>query len=152
LPNLPKVVIYVLAVDAAASPVSPQRDLRGIRVMVERVESVMEMVEEAVRQDPKIASRSLYRRACEIEASIRDLSVRQFHAAYALPAKRRLGRRSGGATGDRPAPGDVDREALRRVLLQFAEEVAGARNRVALVQVLAGIDSYVDDISKVLTP
>jgi hypothetical protein len=51
---------------------------------------IMAMVERAMKRDPSIATRDLYERAVEQLKEIGELTVRQFHGRYALPAKRKL--------------------------------------------------------------
>ena len=51
---------------------------------------VMAMVERAVKKDPSIATRDLYERAVKQHKAVGELTVRQFHGRYALPAKRKL--------------------------------------------------------------
>lgn len=42
----------------------------------------------------------------------------------------------------------VNREAIRRVLLKFAKDVAGVHDKGAVVDIIAGLDKYVDQVAK----
>ena len=131
--------------------------------MAEVDEKVMGFVEKVLDEDPGIPLEDLFERAKEGNASIQDLSKRQFNARYPLQVKRRRsqGRRPGGGTrkkgpkagvvnsrsgGRRKAPGS--REAVRQVFLQFATDITGAEERKDLVKVLADVDRYVDQALK----
>ena len=57
---------------------------------VERNERVMEMVEEALRENPDVSNDELQERAAEIDPAIADLSARSFHARYPLQVKRQM--------------------------------------------------------------
>ena len=58
--------------------------------MAETIPKVKAMVERAIKKDAGVKSADLYERAKKIDSSISDLSVRQFHASYALAARRKL--------------------------------------------------------------
>ena len=60
---------------------------------------VMEMVEAELAKNPSISSEELYKRAQDVDASIGDLNLRQFHARYPLQVKRRAAR-AGKATAE----------------------------------------------------
>lgn len=138
--------------------------------MAERNEQVMEMVAKALEEDPDVKAEVLYERAREIDAGIGDLSLRQFHARYPLPVKRKRGAARKGATRKRKkaargsqrsaasAPGSPGgkrgakqrdanpRDAVRRIFLDFASELARAESRAAIVDVLGSVDDYVDRV------
>lgn len=118
----------------------------------------MELVERELEKNPDVSTKELYRKATEASPKIGELSLRQFNARYPLQVKRQMApskpkkqRRSGGASrGSRQkaAGGAVDREAVRGVLLELVKDVTAAEDRAAVVDVLAGIDGYVDKVTK----
>lgn len=58
--------------------------------------------------------------------------------------------RAGGRRGGASAAGEgVDREAVRRVLLDFATDFAEAESRSEIVRVLNGVDAYVERITRI---
>lgn len=122
------------------------------------VDKVMQFVEEQVKKDPRVSSTELYEQAKKLDSSIGKLTVRQFHAKYPLVAKRKLApkkprktkakkKRTSKAKA-RTADGKVDREAVRKVLLQFAKDLATADSQAGTIDVLAGLDKYVEKIEK----
>ena len=58
-------------------------------------QEVIELVERRLRENPALTSAELQREALEIDKSVKVLSPRQFHATYALQARRRLFGRAG---------------------------------------------------------
>ncbi len=58
---------------------------------------VAAMVERALKKNPELRSAELQERAIKLDKSVRNLTGRQFHARYALQARKRLfgGKRSG---------------------------------------------------------
>ena len=138
--------------------------------MAERSQSVIDRVARALRDTPGSRSRDLYDLAKQVDPAVGDLSVRQFHASYVLPARRagskgaaqkvtraKGGRKSGPTREKREAsprePRPVaapaasgEREVVRRVLLRFASDISGAETRSEIVGVLAGLDGYVEQI------
>jgi hypothetical protein len=146
--------------------------------VAERNEKVMEMVVKELDKDPSVGLESLYRRAKEIDSSISELSLRQFHARYPLQVKRSRTRgaakkqkgsqtkkRAGAgdkttaprvakqprSRGDAPAVGAAfDREKVRQLFLEFASDFAEAETRRDFVRVLSSVDSYVNRLAKVV--
>jgi hypothetical protein len=145
--------------------------------VAERNEQVMEMVVKELDKEPSVGLESLYARAKEIDSSISELSLRQFHARYPLQVKRSRSRgvakkrgasaKKRAAGGDKPsaarAPtqrrsrGDAsgggaefDREKVRQLFLEFASEFAEAETRKEIVRVLSSVDSYVNRLAKVV--
>lgn len=146
--------------------------------VAERNEKVMEMVVKELDKDPSVGLESLYGRAKEIDSSISELSLRQFHARYPLQVKRSRTRsaakkQKGSQTkkravavdkttaprvakqrrsrGDAPAVGaDFDREKVRQLFLEFASDFAEAETRRDFVRVLSSVDSYVNRLAKVV--
>lgn len=51
---------------------------------------VVAMVERALKKNPELRSTDLQERAVKIDKTLGKLNGRQFHARYALPARRRL--------------------------------------------------------------
>lgn len=125
-------------------------------------EKVMSFVEKVLDQDPDIQLEDLFQRAKDRNASVADLSRRQFNARYPLQVKRRRSQamRGKGGTGKKKAKGAAkprnrgtersqgSREAVRQVFLQFATDITGAEERKELVRVLADVDRYVDKALK----
>lgn len=125
--------------------------------MAERNPEVMEMVAQELDRDGKVSVEALFEKAREIDSSIDELSLRQFHARYPLPLKRARskGKRDAGARKGKPSkPGrsrspspqvkGSSRDEVRRIFLDFAGELARAESRAAIVDVLARVDEFVD--------
>ena len=70
--------------------------------MAESNPKILAMVERALKKNPALASTELHQRAQRIDKSIAGLSGRQFHARYALAARKRL---AGGGSRRRRKPG-----------------------------------------------
>ena len=122
-------------------------------------DKVMQFVEEQLKKEPGLSSRELYERAKKVYRSVGKLSVRQFHAMYPLVVKRRLAAKKpprrpkakkarAAKTRTQITESKVDREAVRKVLLQFAKDLATAKGQVGTIEVLTGLDAYVDKIVK----
>lgn len=127
--------------------------------MADRDQNVMEMVEKEIKKNPDVSTKELYRKATEVSEKMKELSLRQFNARYPLQVKRQMApekpktqrrrtRRSESARSSTSSTGDVNREAVRSVLLALAKDVTAAEDRAAVVDVLAGIDDYVDQVTK----
>lgn len=137
-------------------------------------EKVMTFVESELEKNPDISVTDLQAKASEVDPAIADLTARQFNARYPLQVKRRKARKSEGTaakasrrspkakkSGTRSGrgrrarkakaaasvPGDA-RAAVRGVVLRFASDLASAEERKELVDVLARVDGYVDEILK----
>lgn len=131
--------------------------------MAEIDEKVMSFVEDTLDRRPGIELADLYEEAQEVSESVKSLSKRQFNARYPLQVKRRrsqalrassrpgasasrrTSRRGGAARSGQAHPA---RDSIRRILLQFATDIAGAEERKDLVRVLANVDRYVDQVLK----
>lgn len=127
---------------------------------------VMAFVEETLKKSPKIQLEDLFEKAKKVSTSIRSLSKRQFNARYPLQVKRRKSQAKGRGSGPakkarggarartprkKPATGpEAPRDAVRKVLLDFATDITGAEDRKDLVKVLADVDRYVDRVVKKL--
>lgn len=127
--------------------------------MAEVKPAVLGAVAELLTEDPGITNRELYQKAVALDEDIAALNLRQFNARYTLQVKRqralaegrgrkRTSRRSGlGRRGTRRgANSGGTRDQVRQVLLGFASDLAGAEQRKDLVEVLANVDRYVDQV------
>ena len=118
--------------------------------MAEANPKVMEMIEAEIKKNPDVSNPELFEKAKAIDKAVAQLSPRQFNAMYPLQVKRamkpsRPRRRSGhGSSGG----GDGRREKVRGVLLSLARDVADAQGKGDVVDVVAGIDRYVDRVLK----
>ncbi len=130
--------------------------------MAEVEERVMKFVEDALKKSPKIQLDELFEQAKKVSASVGRLTKRQFNARYPLQVKRRRAqatrteapprKRAPGARSRSAKAKGLDlsgsRDEVRRILLQFATDIAAADERKDLVKVLAGVDNYVDRVLK----
>lgn len=115
-------------------------------------ERIMSLVRRLLRKDEDVSTREMQERAVEVDPGVEELSTRQFHARYPLQVMRRMSSRT--STSDGEDTGDSDsgdaveerREAVRRALLDFARDVAGAEDRGEVIDVLTDVDEYVDRI------
>lgn len=125
--------------------------------MAERNAQVMDLVTRELERDPEISVEALFEKARAVDPAIGELSLRQFHARYPLPIKRRKskGKRPRKAKGRAPArsavapkprkpKGGTPRDEIRRIFLDFAGDLARAESRASIVEVLARVDDYVD--------
>jgi hypothetical protein len=88
-----------------------------------------------------------------------ELTARQFNARYPLQVKRAMAprkprkrakksRTDGSARrGSRRRSNGNDRDQVRGVLLELAKDVANAQGKGDVIDVIAGIDRYVDRIT-----
>lgn len=122
--------------------------------MAERNEAVLERMKSELAHDPAQPLDSLQAVAKEIDPKVGKLSLRQFNASYVLPLKRkntgrkksRQQKRSGNG-GDKPskiAAANGSRDAVRRVFLDFAQDLSQAESRSSIVKVSSDLDRYVD--------
>lgn len=112
---------------------------------VDRNERVMEMVEEALRENPDVSNDELQERAGEIDPRIGELSPRSFNARYPLQVKRTLKQEE--KTGTAEAAGEEElRASVRQTLLDFAKDYTGAEDRGEAIDVLRNVDEYVDRV------
>jgi len=117
-------------------------------------DKVMAAVEAALKKNPQASVDELFDLGKSINSGVGRLSKRQFHARYPLQVKRR----SGGGKAKKPgrkktAPrrsqarrsdATSSREAVRGIFLEFASALAAAEARKDVVNVVAGVDRYVD--------
>lgn len=133
--------------------------------MAEIKDDVMAMVRSELEKDPDAENRDLFEKAKAIDDSIGDLTLRQFHARYPLQVKRQKAQKANrqkkkkkkakGSRGGRKAAkgsagGDVDRERIRRTLLDFAKDVSAASGKADMIDLITNVDRYVDEVVKAL--
>lgn len=117
-------------------------------------EKVMQFVEKELAKKPNIQTAELQEKAKGVDASVGKLTLRQFNARYPLQVKRKQApsrprRRRGRGARYARGKGAANREAMRKVLYDFAGEVAAAAAAPKdLVRLLAGLDRYVDQALK----
>ncbi len=121
---------------------------------------VLKLVRADLAENPDISTKALYEKARERDPSIGELTVRQFHARYPLQVKRQMAAARKKTSGQhdprskaqprRKTP-KIDRAAVRQVLLTLAEDVAAAEGKVAMIKLLAALDSYVDQLEEAVT-
>lgn len=112
---------------------------------VDRNESVMEMIEETLRENPEVANEELQERASEIDPRIEELSPRSFNARYPLQVKRKLAVEEEEKTAARVGEDEL-RSVVRQTLLDFAKDYTGAGNRGEAIDVVRNVDEYVDRV------
>lgn len=123
--------------------------------MAKTDEKVMKLVESELKKNPEISVDELYAKAKKAKSDIGDLTLRQFNARYPLQVKRRMSgssrkrarrrktRKASSSTED-----GASREKVRETFLRFASDLAAAEERKDLVDVLANVDQYVDQVLK----
>ena len=116
--------------------------------MAEANPKVMKMIEAEIKKDPDISNPELFGKAKAIDKSVGKLSPRQFNAMYPLQVKRAMKPRSRKRSKSKGSGTNAGRTKVRDVLLTLAKDVADAQGKGALVDVVAGIDSYVDKVMK----
>ncbi len=131
-------------------------------------DAVLAYVSRVLKRNPDVKNAELFAGAREIDASVAELSPRQFHAKYPLQVKRRLAAAEAPkavarvvaepAPAAAPAPaapapppaapsvGDGDAAAVRGLLLSLVREVANAQTQADTIEVMARLDGYVDDV------
>lgn len=123
-----------------------------------RSEKAMQAVRETLDANPDAETQELFERAKEADASIEDLSLRQFNARYPLQVKRQMsagGDGSGLEDQEEPSSHETkkmasQREAIRKGMLRFAHDVARAEGKAQLIDVFTAVDAYVDKIVEAL--
>jgi hypothetical protein len=130
--------------------------------MAEANLKVMEMIEAELKKTPDIPNQELFAKAKGIDKNIGKLSPRQFNARYPLQVKRAMApkkakraRPTAGKRGRSPAgtagkasANDKSRDKVRAVLADLARDVANAQGKGELVDVVMGLDRYVDRVVK----
>ena len=142
--------------------------------MASSADKVMQYVERELEKDPDVSNETLFEGAKKINRAVAKLTPRQFHAKYPLQVKRRKGsgkgrkrttgakkktakrrtaakgrKRATKATGS--AADNGNHEAVRRVMLRFAQDLSAAEDQSQTIGVLAKLDRYVTDIMKAAT-
>ena len=123
---------------------------------------VMEYVERTLEANPGISNADLFAGAREIDASVAELTARQFHAKYPLQVKARRARAAAPdprtppepevpaavepTAPEAPSAGTGDPAAVRRLLLDLAKELASAETKAEVIGVIARLDDYVAEI------
>jgi hypothetical protein len=132
-------------------------------------EKVMTMVEKEIARAPGTSTTELHELAKKVDPTMKDLSVRQFHARYPLQVKRKKSLGKGGGRRKKSGSGDTKkRRGLRgralggrsgaatrssevhAVLIEFAKEVSAANDRgpTAMLDVISNLDGWVARIEK----
>ncbi len=122
-------------------------------------EKVMGLVEKELEKDPDASVTELYDKAKAAHPSVGQLTHRQFNARYPLQVKRRKSQKSRKRSSPRrstrssknAAVDGAQREKIRATFLDFASDLASAEQRSELVNVLAGVDKYVDQVIKTVS-
>lgn len=114
-------------------------------------EKVMSMVEDEIRKNPDIDTQTLHEKARKIDKSVGSLSARQFNARYPLQVKRKLAPPRPRRSRRRTQQKNEGRGAVRVVLLDLAKEVASAEDKADVVDLVAGVDKYVDRVMKAVS-
>jgi hypothetical protein len=137
-------------------------------------QKVMDMVRTELEKNPELSNQELFEKAKSVDKSVADLSPRQFNARYPLQVKRtmspkkkpakRAGKKAAPKAKKAPRAGRAAREApkaqakpadqgpnrdrVRKVMLELARDVANAQGKGDVVDVIMGIDRYVDRVIK----
>lgn len=113
---------------------------------------VMSMVEEELAKNPKASTKELKEKAEKIDKSIAKLSNREFHARYPLQIMRKRAPARPRAAAARRRRGKaaavVNRDAIRSILLDFGRAIAAAEGKADVVDVIGGVDKYVERVVK----
>jgi hypothetical protein len=119
---------------------------------------VMEMIAEEIKKNPDVSNPELLEKAKKIDRSVGKLTPRQFNARYPLQVKRAMKPRKrtrrkaaskpSGKRSARSASANGDRDKVRAILLDLAKDIANAQGKGDVVDVIAGIDRYVDRVLK----
>ena len=117
--------------------------------MAEANPKVMEMIETEIRKNPDVSNPELFEKAKAIDKKVAKLSPRQFNAMYPLQVKRAMKpSRPRKRSRTRSASRNGQRDKVRALLLGLARDVADAQGKGDVVDVIAGIDGYVDKVMK----
>lgn len=118
---------------------------------------VMEVVEAELKKNPDVSNAELLEKAKKVDKAVAKLSARQFNATYPLQVKRAMkprkprrkkSARKSPARTRSGSTSDGGRDKVKGVLLELARDVANAQGKGDLVDVVAGIDRYVDRVVK----
>lgn len=123
---------------------------------------IMDMIEGELKKNPDTSNAELFEKAKKIDKDVEKLSPRQFNATYPLQVKRALKPRKRAAKGKKKSRARATkatrsgasagvrdgRDRMRKVLLELAKDIANAQGKGDVVDVVAGIDRYVDRAMK----
>lgn len=134
----------------------------------EKQDKILEMVRRQLDRTEPPSTEALYGRAVRIDASIRGLTLRQFHARYPLRVHRERARAEAettevkdegaaaaleGSESGRPSSDPAARAALRELFLDVAKDVARRSSDPALIEWVADhLEDYVERAARVLVP
>lgn len=141
--------------------------------MADANSQVMDLVRAEIEKNPAISNQELLEKAKAVDKSIGKLSARQFNARYPLQVKRAMkpaakkarpaasrrpktagtgssrGKGAGSARDQGQGPGQGQgRDKVRTIMLELARDVANAQGKGDVVDVIMGIDRYVDRVIK----
>lgn len=121
--------------------------------MAKNEQEVMQFVEKELEANPDITTSELHEKAKKKDKGVAKLSLRQFNARFPLQVKRKKSLAAGGGRRKRRRArerlrrtAELNRDAVRDVLLQFASDLSAAEERKDVVQVVARVDRYVDQL------
>ena len=118
--------------------------------MPEVNEKVMEAVRQELEKNPNISNDELQAKVAKLDPSIAELTTRQFNARYPLQVRRAMSMAAGGGRRRRRTRRvEGDREKVRGVLLELAHDVARAEGKGDVIDVIAGLDKYVEKVVQV---
>lgn len=118
--------------------------------MAERNEAVLQRMKVELERDSAMSVENLRAVAKDIDSKVGKLSLRQFNARYVLPLRRKKSTpkrriQAGRSSAATSIAGDNGtRESMRKVFLEFAQDLSQAESRAAIVEVVSGLDRYVD--------
>jgi hypothetical protein len=114
-------------------------------------DKVMAMVERELKKDRKVATKALYDKAAKLDKGIGKLTPRQFNARYPLQVKRKLlPKKPRRRPTRRRTRKDIDRSAIRDVFLKFAKDLVEAEGKYEALDVITGVDRYVDEVAEIV--
>jgi hypothetical protein len=104
-------------------------------------DAVMQYVESELKKDPRVKNASLFAAAREIDESVGELTLQQFHAKYRLPAIRRIAppkrsaRKPKAASTPDPSPASLGDGAA---VMEYVERTLEANPGIANADLFAG--------------
>lgn len=107
---------------------------------IDRNERVMEMVEEALREDPDVSNEQLQERAAEIDPRVGELSPRSFNARYPLQVKRK-----------RAAEQQREEGGLRERIMKRVRELVEKGEDFSTQQIQERVAEYVPKVKDLST-
>lgn len=135
---------------------------------------VMDMIRTELEKKPDLSNQELFEKAKSVDKTVGKLTPRQFNARYPLQVKRTMSPkkkpskrggkkvapkakksaravRTAGQRGKGQAKASDEgpnRDRVRKVMLELARDVANAQGKGDVVDVIMGIDRYVDRVIK----